>query len=990
MKLPKPKTILPIGILLLLFPHFLHGQGSLVKTGLYTGNQRWEADTVRITGDVTITGSLTIAAGTYVEFQGHFEINADSLLARGNQGDSITFAIRDTTGFSNTAMGDGGWKSINVTAYMEFDFCRIRYGKFINSDSQNPRFEGILQIKSGWPVPLVINNSVFSNNYSVSNLVSTFDNSGSEIHITGSSFMNNQFYSFRWWSNGVTYFTQCSFHGNTGNMEDIIAIHTIFEYNKSLAIGAGEGRIDLLDCTFQHNDNTGIWAGDHSLCRLINTRITGNNGFSLVVSLNSVLEIKGNVICGNSFSQGMMVDESTCAIFNNTICNNTLPADGALIFFEGTDPIRFYNNILYGNHIASGKQIIFNDHNGNLTPLVGEFVRNLIEGGMDAIGHEGIEARVDYNVNVNPGFADTADLDFRISASSPCINAGTGDTAGLQLPALDINRNLRIYPGQLKRIDIGAFEYQGVPANRLPLVEIIADRHIFSLPGNRLPVRMKFFDPDAGDFCSLVGVFSDKPEIRTNVLSSNADSVYFEIIVDDYWQGTGDIQVKVNDNHGNIGMEEFRVIAEKNICGRIEENTVWAADTVRVSCNIIVNSGITLTIQPGTRIEFAGNSGLIVNGSIIATGNENNRITFTSGDTTGYYNSTDTGWNNISLVGAGKAEFKFCDFLYAKKSAIRLGNTNYLTRITHCNFDHNATEDFGGGVFLTSPIVDFSHNVFSNNRAVRLGGGVYLNNVSDKPFDISNNLFVNNRGDQQAAFGASGSFRLINNTFADNEVISNGGGIVSLENGSILNSIIWANHTGASGIQVILSGSNTVRNCIIEKGVTGIRYQFSFPNYFNDIDAADPDFVNLQASDFHLQDSSIAINAGMADTTGLFLSLTDIEGNPRIVNGRIDIGAYEYQKLTIPTEIQNAVKSLELKIYPNPTTGVIYLSADADVNQEVNIRMLDMQGRTVLQQKLDRVDSGTVYSIDLSSVDNGVYMLMINQHPVRIIKDGTP
>ncbi len=50
--------------------------------------------------------------------------------------------------------------------------------------------------------------------------------------------------------------------------------------------------------------------------------------------------------------------------------------------------------------------------------------------------------------------------------------------------------------------------------------------------------------------------------------------------------------------------------------------------------------------------------------------------------------------------------------------------------------------------------------------------------------------------------------------------------------------------------------------------------------------------MNLATGDFHLQSNSPCINSGDNDyVTGA----TDLDGNPRIVGGTVDIGAYEYQ-----------------------------------------------------------------------------------------------
>jgi hypothetical protein len=54
----------------------------------------------------------------------------------------------------------------------------------------------------------------------------------------------------------------------------------------------------------------------------------------------------------------------------------------------------------------------------------------------------------------------------------------------------------------------------------------------------------------------------------------------------------------------------------------------------------------------------------------------------------------------------------------------------------------------------------------------------------------------------------------------------------------------------------------------------------------------DPLFVNLSAGDYHLQSTSPCINSGLNAAAH---GTTDLDGNPRIVRGTVDIGAYEYQ-----------------------------------------------------------------------------------------------
>lgn len=60
-------------------------------------------------------------------------------------------------------------------------------------------------------------------------------------------------------------------------------------------------------------------------------------------------------------------------------------------------------------------------------------------------------------------------------------------------------------------------------------------------------------------------------------------------------------------------------------------------------------------------------------------------------------------------------------------------------------------------------------------------------------------------------------------------------------------------------------------------------------------------FVDAVGSNFALAVGSAGIDAGTPDTTGLYLPMTDIAGNARISNDRIDIGAFECQ-VSAPAE----------------------------------------------------------------------------------------
>ena len=65
--------------------------------------------------------------------------------------------------------------------------------------------------------------------------------------------------------------------------------------------------------------------------------------------------------------------------------------------------------------------------------------------------------------------------------------------------------------------------------------------------------------------------------------------------------------------------------------GHIASNTTWTSNnTYRVIGDVIIDPGVTLLIEPGTQIQFADGTSLVVTGTLNATGDESNPITFTS------------------------------------------------------------------------------------------------------------------------------------------------------------------------------------------------------------------------------------------------------------------------------------------------------------------------------------------------------------------------
>ena len=200
--------------------------------------------------------------------------------------------------------------------------------------------------------------------------------------------------------------------------------------------------------------------------------------------------------------------------------------------------------------------------------------------------------------------------------------------------------------------------------------------------------------------------------------------------------------------------------------------------------------------------------------------------------------------------------------------------------------------------------------VFIRNQAV-LGGGML--NYQSNP-TVTNCTFSGNIGPYGGGIvNQEGSPTLTNCTFSGNRADVHGGGMLNYQsNPTVTNCTFSGNVATDTGGMFNDSGSPTVTNCILWGDTGGeihndgstltLTYSDVQGGYAGDgnIDA-DPLFVDADGldnvfgtedDDLHLQDGSPCVNAG--DNAALPGDVTtDFEGDNRIQQGRVDMGADE-------------------------------------------------------------------------------------------------
>jgi hypothetical protein len=197
----------------------------------------------------------------------------------------------------------------------------------------------------------------------------------------------------------------------------------------------------------------------------------------------------------------------------------------------------------------------------------------------------------------------------------------------------------------------------------------------------------------------------------------------------------------------------------------------------------------------------------------------------------------------------------------------------------------NESEDHFGGIAITgSEKIILSNNIISNNSTNGMCGGFYC----DFPGSYENGVIT-----------------ATNNTIVQNTAITNGGGVCIYldqdgQSAQIYNNIILNNNASERNDIYILNDvdNNFIASPIslfnnnFDQSTNGVYIQIPFSIDPNNLNNEDPLFVDYASGDYHLTKGSPCKDAGGNNAPEL--PLTDIDGESRIIDGVVDMGADEY------------------------------------------------------------------------------------------------
>ncbi|MBW8040793.1 MAG: hypothetical protein FVQ85_12420 [Planctomycetes bacterium] len=267
-------------------------------------------------------------------------------------------------------------------------------------------------------------------------------------------------------------------------------------------------------------------------------------------------------------------------------------------------------------------------------------------------------------------------------------------------------------------------------------------------------------------------------------------------------------------------------------------------------------------------------------------------------------------------------------------------------KLTNCIFSNNSAK-YGGAIFCRAPSYPvgvsgpmpessplLTNCIISGNSA-NIGGGIYNKGASAM---LTNCTFTSNSADSGSGiYNDWGKPTVTNCTFSGN-LADSGSGIYNGWGWPIVTNCTFTGNSADYGSGIYdYSGRSTLANCILwdggneiwsRSGSTIITYsdvQSGWPGEGNIV--ADPLFVDPAAGNYHLSTGSPCIDAGDPNFVPYFGEM-DVDGEPRVMGGRIDMGIDEFTSTLTPI----------LRIWPTKFQFHLYADIHNSNSQILTIR----------------------------------------------------
>jgi len=319
---------------------------------------------------------------------------------------------------------------------------------------------------------------------------------------------------------------------------------------------------------------------------------------------------------------------------------------------------------------------------------------------------------------------------------------------------------------------------------------------------------------------------------------------------------------------GGIAASSLALITNCVVVGNVSEKDGGGIRGGIIVDSVICNNEVQDLSEYGGGIAFAKvkNSEIYGNKSVQHGG--------------GIYNSSVENsiiYNNSAASGAGGVYYSSLNnCVISNNYAGDSGGGGRYSSFRNCMITANLSSNNGGGAFNC----EITDSIISKNISVRLGGGVYGGTLTNCLIAGMNSARIGG-----GVYFYSADDYLINCTVVGNNADQYGGGIVCSNGGTVINSIIYNN-------QAFIGNDNWM---VVFSNIT---FNFCCTAPTNNLPGGhgcipdNPMFV-VPGLDYTLQDGSPCIDEGYY-MSWMDPPATDLAGNPRLYDGQVDIGCYEF------------------------------------------------------------------------------------------------
>jgi uncharacterized repeat protein (TIGR01451 family) len=794
-----------------------------------------------------------------------------------------------------------------------------------NANASNSSYEtwggGVLNISltSGVSsIPLIDRCTFVNNQAEWGGAIANIAQNGGQASpvIVNCSFKNNvaqtagALYNFT--GNGILkpYIVSCTFEDNIASTYNGGAIQCQGSNNAN-----GIANMDLVNCRFIRNK------GDYGGAVFV----SGFYGqakptFTGCIFSDNTATNNGGAVSSSGFYGGV-----ASPTFTNCLFSRNTAAKGAAVFNEGNNgtcqpefrSCTITNNYPPSNITDSGTGALFNASSssgftGTCTPKLTNCI--LWENsGVSASNRSGIvneggatttitysDVQTGYsgtgNLNQDPFFVNPKADNFRLLSISPVINMGDPATSTSNGSSADLDSSARIVSS---RIDMGAYEFKDrFGAGTIVYVTPNGNGNnsgsswANALPGRNLQ-QATVETRNGTIFWVATGVY--KPTSGTDRNQS------FWVPYDGQLYG-GFNGSETNVDQRNVLANPTVLSGDIGATGDRADNTYTVVRFRNASASTRLDG---VTVRDGNADNGKG-------GGIYCDGRgQNNKCEPT------IYNCLVTG-NNAQYGGGlandgeqGNASPTVVNCIFSQNSA-SIGGGAYNAGLpgassptyTNCRFEKNSTSGQGGGLYFYAyfgtagtDILRLTNCTILDNMAFE-GGGLFCGNSISASMNVlvTNCLFSRNYASKQGGAislnrypSASLSATIKNSTLVNNQAPT-GGSFFSYSSSGTTGTYTFVNTIIRNGGFSYSAESNTIPPTYnvtysnIEGGYSGT----------GNIDA-DPQFADAANGDYRLKAGSPSINTGDPASTTATVSATDLAGNQRVAENRIDMGAYEFQ-----------------------------------------------------------------------------------------------